>query len=137
MKILVDVNIFEDIFRLRPGWEASLAVVAQVESGKITGSVSALTPPILYFLRRQTQSEQASRRAVRQVLNNFDIIPVGKATLETAYESSLPDFEDSIQFESAKVAAVDRIITRNKRHFRQAEIMVLTPEELLKEAHVS
>lgn len=137
MKILVDVNIFEDIFRLRPGWEASLAVVAQVESGKITGSVSALTPPILYFLRRQTQSEQASRRAVRQVLNNFDTISVGKATLETAYESSLPDFEDSIQFESAKIAAVDRIITRNKRHFRQTEIIVLTPEELLEEVSAS
>lgn len=133
MKILVDVNIFEDIFRLRTGWEASLAVVAQVESGKITGSVSALTPPILYFLRRRTQSERASRRAVRQVLNNFNIIPLGREILETAYESSLPDFEDSIQFESAKIAGVDRIVTRNRRHFRQGEIIILTPEELLKE----
>jgi predicted nucleic acid-binding protein len=133
VKIFVDVNIFEDIYRQRPGWEASLAIIAQVANGEISGCVSALTPPILYFLRRRTQSEQASRRAVRQMLISFTIIPFGKEVLEAAYQSALPDFEDSIQLECAKIAAVDRVVTRNKRHFRQSEVVILTPEELLKE----
>ena len=68
-----------------------------------------------------------------RVLNNVNIVPLGREILETAHESFLPDFEDSIQFESAKIAGVDRVVTRNKRHFKQGEIIILTPEELLKE----
>lgn len=133
MKILVDVNIFEDIYRQRAGWEASLAVVNHVRIGKIDGYVSALTPPILYFFRKRTLSEQVSRRTVKQALASFKLTSVSEDTLESAFNSSLPDFEDCIQFECAKIAAVDHIVTRNKRHFKQAEISVSTPEEILKE----
>ncbi len=133
MKILVDVNIFEDIYRQRAGWEASLAVVSRVRVGSTGGYVSALTPPILYFLSRRTQSERLCRRTVRQALVSFEIDPIGQETLEAAYDSSLPDFEDSIQFQCAKVSSVDRIVTRNKRDFKQDEIAISTPEEILEE----
>ena len=133
MKILVDINIFEDIYRQRAGWEASLAIVNHVRTGKIDGYISALTPPILYFFRRRTLSEPLSRRTVKQALTSFKIVPLGRDILEAAFDSSLPDFEDCIQFECAKSVAVDHIVTRNRRHFRQAEIAVSTPEEILKE----
>ena len=133
MKILVDVNIFEDIYRQRGGWEASLAVVSHAQSGNVSGYVSALTPPILYFLRRRTQSEQLCRRSVRLALATFKIVPVGEETVEAAYNSRLPDFEDAIQFQSAKAVSVDRIVTRNKSDFKQDEIVALTPEEILRE----
>ena len=51
MNILVDINVFEDVFRQRQGWEASLTVLNYVRNGQVVGYVSALTPPILYFLR--------------------------------------------------------------------------------------
>lgn len=133
MKVLVDINVFEDIYRQRAGWEASLVVVNHVRSGKVEGYISALTPPVLYFFRKRTLSEQLSRRTVKQALTSIKIVPVTEDTLAAAFNSSLPDFEDCIQFECAKSAVVDHIVTRNKRHFRQAEIAVATPEEILKE----
>lgn len=133
MKILVDVNTFEDIYRQRTGWEASLAVVSHVRTGKITGYVSALTPSILYFLRRRGKNEQVCRRTVRQALTSFKIVPIGEEILEVAYGSGLPDFEDSIQFECARDVSVDRTVTRNKSDFKQDAITVSTPEEFLKE----
>jgi len=48
-----------------------------------------------------------------------------------ALDSPLPEFEDNIQFYSAKAMQVDYIITRNKKHFVQQEIPVVTPEEFL------
>jgi len=131
VKILVDVNIFEDIYRQRAGWEASLALISRVRIGSLEGYVSALTPPILYFLRRRTQGEQLCRRTVRQALVSFKIVPIGEETLEAAYHSGLPDFEDAVQFECAKAVSVDRIVTRNKRDFRQDQVAVSTPEEIL------
>lgn len=43
----------------------------------------------------------------------------------------MPGFEDNIQFFSAKLMQVDYLITRNKEHFAQQEIPVVTPEEFL------
>ena len=40
-------------------------------------------------------------------------------------------FEDNIQFYSAKEMHVDYFITRNKKHFIQENIPVVTPEEFL------
>jgi len=44
--ILVDVNIFIDIFRRRKGWTYSLEIINRVRNRKIKGYISALTIPI-------------------------------------------------------------------------------------------
>lgn len=133
MNILVDVNVFEDVFRQRQGWEASLKVINCIRKKQATGHVSALTPPILYFFRRRTRGEKAARHAVQRILRGFTVVPLTGEMVETAYTASLPDFEDVLQFEAAKAANVDVIVTRNKKHFRQKEVRVLNPEEFVEQ----
>lgn len=72
MNILVDVNVFEDVFRQRQGWEASLTVLNCLRNGQARGYVSALTPAILYFFRRRTRGEKAARQAVQ---NTCETVP--------------------------------------------------------------
>ena len=95
--------------------------------------MSALTPPILYFFRRRTRGEKAARQAVQRILRGFTVAPLTGEMVETAYTASLPDFEDVLQFEAAKAANVDVIVTRNKKHFRQKEVRVLNPEEFVEQ----
>jgi len=135
MKILVDVNVFEDVFRQRQGWEASLAVLSYVRNGQARGCVSALTPPILYFFRRRTRSEKAARQVVQGILQACSIVPLTGEAIERAYTTTLPDFEDAIQLEAAQAAQVDMIVTRNKKHFRQQAIQVLNPEEFVEQTN--
>ncbi len=54
--------------------------------------------------------------------------------LNNSFESEIPDFEDAIQFYSAKEKDVEIIITRNKKDFMpvEKEIMISTPEEFIK-----
>lgn len=131
MKILADVNVFEDVFRLRQGWEASLTVLNEVRSTQATGCVSALTPPILYFFRRRTRGEKAARQAVQKILQGFTVVSLTGEAIERAYAAVLPDFEDALQLEAAKAANVKAVVTRNKKHFRQKDVRVLTPEEFV------
>ena len=133
MNILVDVNVFEDVFRHRQGWEASLTVINCVRNKQATGYVSALTPAILYFFRRRTRGEKAARQAVQSILRGFVVVPLTGKAVEMAYAASLPDFEDALQLEAAKAARTDTIVTRNKKHFRQKEVRVLNPEELVEQ----
>ena len=53
--------------------------------------------------------------------------------LVQALNSKFKDFEDAIQnYASVKSGAIDTIITRNTKDFKNSEIGVLTPEEYLK-----
>lgn len=131
MNILVDINVFEDVLRQRQGWEASILVLNFVRNQQAIGHVSALTPPILYFFRRKTRSEEAARQAVQGILRNWVVVPLTGEAIARAYTTPLPDFEDALQMEAAVAAHVDAIVTRNKRHFRQPAIAVLRPEEFV------
>jgi predicted nucleic acid-binding protein len=134
MKILLDINVFEDVFRQRQGWEASVTVLNCVRHGQVRGYVSALTPAILYFFRRRTRGEKAARQAVQSILGDCTIVPLTGEAVEKAYSASLPDFEDALQLEAAKAANADALVTRNTKHFQQKEINVLTPEEFVEQA---
>ena len=43
----------------------------------------------------------------------------------------VPDFEDMVQYHSARIASTDYIVTRNVKDFTTATIPVLTPAQFL------
>ncbi|MBE8540211.1 PIN domain-containing protein [Geoglobus acetivorans] len=135
MKVFIDVNVFMDVLERRRGWKASLAVIQLVRNGKIEGYVSALTPPIIYFLRARYTDEDRARGDARRVLREFRIVPLTEEIVLKSYEESrIDDFEDCIQFYSALHNA-EVFITRNIRDFEAVrdEMAVMTPEEFMKE----
>jgi predicted nucleic acid-binding protein len=130
--ILVDINVFEDVIRKREGWEGSFGVLNKVRSEDVAGGISALTVPVLYFLRRLP--DRKARKKVKETIQGFGIIDLTSEIINDAMNDwEFVDFEDAIQFYSAKSANAKIIITRNKKHFRVVEgkINVLTPEEFL------
>jgi predicted nucleic acid-binding protein len=131
MKILVDINIFMDAMKKRKGWLESTRVINLVKNKKLEGFISALTPPIIYFHRLRFLGEINSRATTKKWTEKFKIVPLTEKILTQSLESYLPEFEDNIQFYSAKKARVNYLITRNKKHFQQKEIKVFTPDEFL------
>ncbi len=132
--ILVDVNVIEDTLEKRKGWKQSLAVLTLARQGRVAGAISALTVPILYFL--QHKPDDIARVNVQVAIKTLVIVDLTATIIAAAFaEQRTNDFEDAIQFYSAKEAGADIIVTRNKRHFRgfEKEIQVQSPEEFLKE----
>jgi len=130
--IFVDVNIFEDVIRKRKGWKGSLAVLSQVRNKGIKGFISALTIPVLYFLRKLPDA--AARAKVKQIIKGFEIVDLTSEIIADAMDDrKFVDFEDAIQFYSAKSVNAEAIITRNKKHFKVVgdRIEIRTPEEFL------
>lgn len=134
-KAFVDANVFLDVLQIRKNWESSLKLVNSVRERKVNGYVSTLTVAILYFLcRRDGLSDNQSRRDVGDSISGFEILGLdGKHVMAALADKGFNDFEDALQFYSAKeIASV--IITRNKRDFSSAsgDVEILTPEEFLK-----
>lgn len=131
MKVHVDINVFMDVLTQRTGWSESLAAIKGLKPRGISGFISALTMAIIYFQRLPKLGETQARADARFVTRDFEIIPLTRQIIFDALASPMPDFEDNIQFYSAKEMQVDYLITRNKKHFAQQEIPVVTPEEFL------
>jgi predicted nucleic acid-binding protein len=132
MKVHVDINVFMDVLTKRAGWFESFSTIDVLKPHGITGYISAITIAILQFLRIRKVGEMQARIEVKTITQDFEIVPLTRQIIIDAFDSQLPEFEDNIQFYSAKEMNVDYIITRNKKHFDQNEIAVVTPDEFLK-----
>ena len=60
------------------------------------------------------------------------IIEVGELIIDSALKSRLNDFEDAVQYYTAKSAKADFIITRNIKDYKQSTIPVFTAEQFLR-----
>jgi predicted nucleic acid-binding protein len=66
------------------------------------------------------------------LLDFLRVIPVDVAVIKKSLLSNHKDFEDAIQiFASHAEKDIDVIVTRNVKDFKNAEIAVLPPDELL------
>lgn len=130
-KILVDVNIFEDVLANRSGSLTSSEIIGLVKKGLVEGWISANSVGVMYYLRRKYESEPESRRKVNEIIKGFILIPLRNNVINNSFSSATPDFEDNIQIESAAQFHLDAIITRNKKDFAGSKIPAYTPEEFL------
>jgi predicted nucleic acid-binding protein len=89
-----------------------------IELGQVVGYVTATTlTDIFYITRRHTHSIEKARQSVAETLNTMDICPVNRAVLESAFGSSLVDFEDAVQIACAVAQGLDAILTRDRTRF--------------------
>ena len=117
MRAFFDINVLVDVLVRRAGWRDSLALIQKVRNGEIEGYVSALTVAIVYFLRARSLPEVESKEITKGIVRGFRILSLTEDVVTRALdEERIKDFEDAIQFHSAKEAA-EVFITRNKRDF--------------------
>jgi len=83
-----------------------------------------------YFLNKL--APQTRLQALKRLRSVVSIIEVNEAIIDMALASEFSDFEDGVQFYTAKGAGVDTIITRNIKDYKQSTIPVLTAEEFLR-----
>lgn len=131
--VFVDANVFLDVMRTRIGWQASAEVLNKVKRSEISGFISSITLSTLFYELKKTQPRGRAIEELKKALQGFRISNLSREDLAVMLlDDRMKDFEDLIQFYSAK-KATSIIVTRNKHDFRSVsgEISVLTPEEYL------
>ena len=132
MRVIVDTNVVLDVLLARtPFVKSASRVFALVEQSKIEASLCATTVTTVHYLLTQSLSRDEGRRALRGLLELFEIAPVNRPVLEGALQSKIEDFEDAVLEQAGCLAGAEAIITRNTKDFRKASIKALDPAELL------
>ncbi len=133
MKILFDTNVILDVMLLRePFYRAATSLLAEVERKRIEGYIYSTTITTIYYLVSKVKGTREAKKQIGGLLQIFQVTQVDKTTLESALNSKLQDYEDSVLYESAMREGLDGIVTRNRKDFHKSKIPIFDPEELSK-----
>lgn len=134
--IFLDTDILLDVFAERkPFYGDAAAVLTLIEERHITGYTSSLIFANLFYILRRLRSREAAITHLRKLHALVSILAVDERSIEFALHSSFADFEDAIQYYTAKQHHIKYLITRNTKDFKPADkkiMTVCTAEDYLK-----
>jgi predicted nucleic acid-binding protein len=133
VKVLVDTNVVLDVFlKQEPFYKDSTVILHLANCGKVNAFLAVVSMTnIFYILQRNRKNFSDIYYCLDELSDFFQVVPVTKITIASALALRWNDFEDAVQFISAKESNADFIITRNKADYRASDIPIMTPTEFI------
>lgn len=131
--IFVDANIVVDLLCVRRPWfTEAQKLYSLAENGEIDLYCSSLTlATVSYIMGKYKIGHQDIMESVEHFCRVCKPTIVDADVVRRAIHSEFEDFEDALQYFSAKTVNADLIITRNLKDFAPSEIPVMTAEDYL------
>ena len=132
MKLFLDTNVVVDSVKFREPYVRAIVPIFQMgQVGIHQLVISDLTFANVAYLTKKGLSLFEWYNLLCELRSNVQIVPIGETSVNAALKLRSKDFEDALQYFSAKEADVDCIITRNKKDFNFSDIPVLDPIEFI------
>lgn len=132
MRVFLDTNVILDYLGHREPWYNDAATVFDWGAkGIIQLYAASMSFGTISYLTRKIFSPQEYKIVVNNLCQYCHIAVVDKESVIFAAKSSFDDFEDAMQYRSARKAKSDIIVTRNPNGFLDSDIPVLLPNELV------
>ena len=130
-RVFLDTNIMLDLAMHREHFELALAIVKGAYEGRFEIFASTLSfANIAYILRKEPQDEVC--RVLDMLAEDIHMLPLMHEDIRNTISHPVRDLEDMMQYQCAKAAGCDVIVTNNKKDFQQfCELPFLTSEEFL------
>ena len=129
-RIFLDTNILIDYIDNRAGADDAEQIFACGFSGEALLFASALTfANLTYIIKGRTQDEKYD--ALSQMAGVVEIVDLRKEEVMAAIAQPVKDFEDMLQYQCAKTAGCDYIVTNDRRHYDFSDIQHFTSAEFV------
>jgi predicted nucleic acid-binding protein len=128
---LLDTNIIIDFLTDRRPFSLAAAKLFDYSvKGKVKLNVTAVSYNNTYFIIKRLSSHREAIRILKELESITNTMDTTGQAIKGALESEFKDFEDAIQYFTARTdSKIDCIVTRNIKDFKSSKISVLTPEE--------
>ena len=129
--VFLDTTILIDYVQARAGGDDAKQLLVRGRDGDIRLYASFLTFANMAYIL----DGKADIYELFAMLTGFiTVLPMDGDQLQTALTRRVKDFEDMLQYQCAKVAGCDIIVTGNKRHYTEfSDLPLMTANELLTE----
>ena len=130
-RVFLDTNILIDYIQARAGGDDAKQLLMRGRDGEVSLYASFLTFANMAYIL----NGKADIYELFAMLTSFiTVLPMDSDQLQAALSQRAKDFEDMLQYQCAKVAGCDTIITGNKRHFTDfCDLPLMTANEFLTE----
>lgn len=138
MRVLFDTNIVLDFLLARAPHDREACLLFDLlERRKLEGLLCATTLTTIHYLASKRVGRTKAQKSIRELMDLFEIAPVGRDVLDRALGLGFSDYEDAVLHEAARAVKASSLVTRNRQHFASATLTVFDPRELLAvlEAH--
>jgi len=133
MKVMIDLNIFIDVFQHRGlHYHDSSLVLTKILDKESIGFIAGHSITTLYYLISKSYNNQKALEAVDWILNHFEVESANKEDFLHARTIDMKNFEDAIVAECASNIECEYIVTRNGKDFKKSPVPAITPGEFLK-----
>ena len=130
-RIFIDSDVIIDLVAHRAEFAAAAELFSLVERRAVEGFTSPVVLANVEYIIGKYSSKAKARKAISSLLQRITVLPMDHSTAQQAIESKFSDFEDALQYFTAKRGEVDVIVTRNKKDYLQGKITVLTAREFV------
>ena len=132
MRVFLDTNVVIDFYARREDFFLPASVIIDLaHKKKIDIVVSSLTFVNAFFILRKTYHKEDLYLKLSKLAAICTITKIDEEIIKLCLQKEVADFEDAVQYVSAKTSDIDVIITRNPKHFKDFDVNVQTPSEFL------
>ena len=132
--LFLDTNIIIDIFAARSPFDISaIELYRLAKENKIKIYISATSYTTIYYILRINKIvHNKCLLIIQDLLKCTAIIATDQLVINKAVNSGFDDFEDGVQYISAKsTPKISLIVSRDKKGFKKSTIPVMDAEQAL------
>ncbi|HTF04200.1 MAG TPA: PIN domain-containing protein [Bacteroidia bacterium] len=132
-RAFLDTNVLIDFIADRkPFSKFANQIFSAAENKQVKLYTSSHSIATTHYVLKKYASEKELREVLSDFLDYLTVVAVDVDIIKRALKSRHKDFEDALQIVAAQsIDRIDCIITRNVKDFKEAEIMVLSPDQFI------
>lgn len=132
-KIFIDSDVILDLLCKRePFYQFAAELFTLGDTKKIDLVTTSLVYANVFYILRKILGISKGKELLRKLRIILTIISVDEKAVDLALNSKFSDFEDGLQYFTARENKISIILTRNVKDYKEKDLSIQTPEEYLK-----
>ena len=132
-KVFIDSDIILDVLADRGDFfEAAAEIFDLGFEKKLDLYTTAVVLANVFYILRKKHGIEKSKGQLKKLRLVIKILQINEKIVDHVLSSNFGDFEDGLQYFSAKENQIPVLITRNVKDYKEKDLIIMTAEEYLK-----
>lgn len=132
-KVFIDSDAILDLLaHRRPFYDNAAKMFTLAYNKKIEIYTTAVVLANVFYILRKIKGSEESKHQLKNLRLLVHVLPVNEDIVDMTLNSKFNDFEDGLQYFTAKDGNILTIITRNVKDYKVKDAVIQTPEEYIK-----
>lgn len=131
-KVFLDSDVILDFLLSRASFSQCAGIIFSLgERGKLSLLTSTLAFMNVHYIAGAATDRSKARSLALRLRSLLELLPVTPKHVDAAFASEFGDIEDYSQYDVARDAHVDYLVTRNKDDYPREPSFIMTPTVFL------